>query len=395
MLLWVLGAVIVFWFGLALFNLWSLRGATILRPDSPVADLAETPKVSIILAARNEEEALPSTLDSLLRLDYPDYEVILIDDDSHDHTGAIAEEWAEKPEAAGRLKVIHNSELPAGWSGKVHALSLAARAATGEWLLATDADLVFHNRILRVAMACAREKRVSLLSLTPEFEYSSFWEKVVLPAFAWVIASVFPVRLVNDPRSSRALAAGAFILMRRADFAALGGYERLRNTVIEDLRTAQLFKSGGRRIHFAATKGLFRTRMYKNLRELWEGLTRTSFEGVGFSVPTVLAGVTVGAVAAVLPSVTSGVRLFRDWEVRISPLQDHVLLMALAACAVSFLVYLPVLAYFHLPARYVFSLPLAAAFYCLVALDSMLVSVAGRGVPWKGRRYLPPGSETG
>ena len=119
------GLLIVFWFGLALFNLWSLRGATILRPDSPVADLAETPKVSIILAARNEEEALPSTLDSLLRLDYPDYEVILIDDDSHDHTGAIAEEWAEKNPAAAKELIAKRFSLDAEALMRSHCASRA------------------------------------------------------------------------------------------------------------------------------------------------------------------------------------------------------------------------------------------------------------------------------
>lgn len=392
MLLWILGAVIVLWLSLALFNLWGLRGATVLRPDAPAPPIPDPPKVSIIIAARDEEEVLSATLESLLRLEYPSYEVILVDDDSHDRTPAISDQWAASPLAAGRVKVIHNRELPPGWGGKVHALSLAAGAATGEWLLATDADLTFHPAILRLAMACALERHAALLSLTPEFEYTSFWEKVVLPAFSWLLASIFPARRVNNPKSSVALAAGAFVLMRRADFEALGGYTRLKNTVLEDLRTAQLFKRNGKRIHLGMTRGLFRTRMYKNLRELWEGLTRTAFEGVGFSVSKILAGVTVGAVAAVLPTVTALARLIDDWGRQASPQHDTALLMALAACAAGFLVYLPVLVFFRLPARYVFSLPLAACFYCLVAIDSMLVSIAGRGVPWKDRRYLPPGT---
>jgi chlorobactene glucosyltransferase len=239
-------------------------------------------------------------------------------------------------------------------------------------------------------MASALENHVTLLSLTPEFEYGSFWEEVVLPAFSWVISTVFPLRLVNSPGSSCALAAGAFILMKRAEFEALGGHARLKDTVIEDLRTAQLFERNGRQIHLAITRGLFRTRMYKNLRELWEGLTHTSFEGVGFSVAKVLAGVTVRPLSAALPTLTALLRLFNDWELQASPLHDRILLMAVAASAVSLLVYLPVLAFFRLPARYVFFLPLAALFYCLVALDSMLVSVAGQGVPWKGRCYQPP-----
>lgn len=212
----------------------------------------------------------------------------------------------------------------------------------------------------------------------------------MLPVFFWLITTLFPPRLVNNPKFRRALAVGAFILMRRADLEALGGYERLKSTVIEDLRIAELFKGNSRRIYLGITRGLFRTRMYKSLRELWEGLTRTSFEGSGFSALKVLAAVAVGTVAAVWPSVAAIVRLLHDRAGGMSPLRDTVLLVALAACAASMLVYWPVLRYFRLPSRYVLALPLAALFYSLVTIDSLLLSVIGRGVPWKGRRYRPP-----
>src|SRR3989449_11500109 len=118
------------------------------------------------------------------------------------------------------------------------------------------------------------------LSLAPEFVFESFFEKVLLPAFSFLLLMLFPVRLVNDPASSRALAAGAFILMRSKDLKELGGYERLRSTLVEDLRMAELFKRNGRRIYLAFTRDLLRTRMYKELSEIWEGLTRTAFEGI-------------------------------------------------------------------------------------------------------------------
>src|SRR5208337_1727743 len=116
---------------------WSLRGATTLRANQFASPLESSPKVSIIVAARNEEDALAAALESMLALDYPDYEIILVDDGSRDRTGLIADEWAGKPSAKGRLKVVHNKTLPADWSGKVHALHLAANTASGEWILAT------------------------------------------------------------------------------------------------------------------------------------------------------------------------------------------------------------------------------------------------------------------
>ncbi|HZP02955.1 MAG TPA: glycosyltransferase, partial [Terriglobia bacterium] len=355
--------------------------------------LPDAPAVSILVAARNEEDALPATLDSLLRLDYPAYDIVVVDDASSDRTGAIAEEYARRAGTQGRLKVIHNRELPAGWSGKVHAFSLASKAATGEWVLATDADIVFHPATLRLAMALALEKQVQLLSLSPQIDFRTFWEKVVLPAFTLLISTLYPLRLVNSPRSSRAIAAGAFILMRREDLEAVGGYERLRNVVIEDARMAQLFKSHGRRILFAVAGGLLRTRMYSDCREMWDGLSRSAFEGTGFSLAKVLLGLCGSAVVAVLPWVLAPVLGMRDVALRRPIATDHTLLLALGACLAGSLFYGGVLRILRVPVIYVFTLPLATLFYQAVAVNSALLTLSGRGVPWKGRNYPQPARE--
>jgi hopene-associated glycosyltransferase HpnB len=378
--------VVVLWCGMGALTFRNLRGATILCANQPTSSLESFPKVSIILAARNEEEALPAALDSMLALEYPHYEILLVDDDSRDRTGAIADEWARKPAARGRLKVFHNKELPPGWYGKVHALHLAASAA-GEWILATDADMVFHPSILRVAMTCALERGVQFLSIVPEFEFGSFWEKVVLPAFAFLISSIFPLRLVNDPKSSRALAAGGFILMKREDLNALDGYGRLRKVLIEDLRLAELFKRHGRRIYLAASRGLFHTRMYSGAAEMFEGLSRTAFEGAGFSAPKILEVVLFANLLGVFPWVPLLARILRDMRLGAAVLHDPALLVALLACAVASLVYLPFIRHFRAPVLYVFALPLATLFYSCVAMNSTFTGIMGGGVPWKGRHY--------
>lgn len=390
----LLGASYVFWLGLAIFWLWNFAGFAILSPATAAQQRGNFPerwpKVSILVPARNEEAALPACLESLARLDYDDYEVIVVDDGSQDNTGAIADEWASRPEFAGRMNVIHNRELPAGWSGKVHALHLAAGRASGEWILATDADMVFHPEVLRIAVHRALAENADLFSLTPEFEFGSFWEKVVLPSFTLLLATLFPLRRVNSPRSARALAAGAFILMRARELSHLDAYRRLCSTVIEDLRIAELFKRNGRRIFLAPARGLLRTRMYSGCKELFEGLSRSAFEGVGFSPAKILAGVSVGLLTAVMPwiaALTLGL-----WQVgRPLPSADHrALLLALATCTLSCLIYLPFLFFLRLSPLYVFTLPLAAIFYSAVSINSMTRSLAGEGVSWKARRYRPP-----
>lgn len=378
------------WCGVGLFSLWNMTGITILRPAPRSEPLPPLPRVSIILAARNEQETLPATLESLLNLDYPDYEVILVDDDSDDRTGAIADEWAGSPASSGKLRVIHNHRLPAGWRGKVHAMSLAEQEATGEWILATDADVVFEPSLLRQALLLALKKDARLLSLTPELDMQSLAEKVVMPAFGLLLFLLFPLRLVNRPRSTRALAAGAFLLMRREDLRSLGGYARLRNTLVEDLRMAEMFKHNGHHIHLAVTRGLFRTRMYKNWREVFEGLARSAWEGTGRSIWKVLGMVMISNALTVLPWLTLVSVLLFDAFVGTSPALNATLLVAAAAAAMSVVVYYPVVAFAGLSPLYTFTLPFASMFYSAVSITSAFSSVKGPGVRWKGRRYQSP-----
>lgn len=380
------------WVSVGLFLLYNFIGITFLRPAPHPEGSPRLPRVSIMLAARNEEETLPATLESLLSLDYPDYEVILVNDDSEDQTSAIADEWMERPAAQGKLRVIHNHELPAGWRGKVHAMSLAEKAATGEWVLATDADVVFDPSLLHQAVNLALRENAQLLSLTPELEMQSLAEKVVMPAFGLLLFLMFPPRLVNRPSSRRALAAGAFLLMRRKVLESLGGYRMLRDTLIEDMRMAEMFKSNGHRIHLAVTQGVFRTRMYKNWREVFEGLARSAWEGSGRSLGKVLGGVVVAAVLTVLPWIALGSLLLVHFLVGASPAVDSALLAASTAAGLGVIIYYPIITFAGLAPWYAFGLPLAAIFYSAVSVTSALSNLAGPGVRWKGRRYQSPPS---
>jgi len=224
----------------------------------------------------------------------------------------------------------------------------------------------------------------------PALEFGSFWEKVVLPAFTFLISSFFPFRLVNDPRSSRALAAGAFMLMKREDLNSLGGYARLKNVVIEDLRMAELFKRNGRRIGLAPSRGLFHTRMYSSGWEMFEGLSRSAFEGTGFSVSRLLGIMFIANLLAVFPWVALMARILRDGRLGGSAFHDPSLVVASLACAIASLVYLPFIIHLRVPVPYVFALPLATLFYSCVSINSALATMVGRGVAWKGRHYRAP-----
>jgi glycosyltransferase involved in cell wall biosynthesis len=348
------------------------------------------PRVSILVAARNEEKTLPATLTSLLKLDYPEYEIILVDDDSTDSTPAIADAFAGSYQARGRLQVIHNHELPPGWRGKVHALSLAEKASAGDWLLATDADVVLHPALLRLAISLANQTGASLVSIAPQLDFGCFAERAVLPVFSFLLALAFPLRLVNRPDSRCALGVGAFLLMRRDDLRALGGYEQLRGALVEDLRMAQMFKRSGRAIHLAVGRDLFRTRMYDNWREMFEGLARTAFEGTGFSVRNTVVGLVLGLGGAVLPWVTLLGLLLSAFNHGTPLRHDPPFLLAAATAGVSLLVYAPLVAFLGLSPLYAFALPLATLFYSAAVVTSAILTLAGPGVRWKDRMYPHP-----
>ena len=193
MTLWLLGVVIILWCGLGAFTFWSLRGATICVRTNPPPLLSPLRRCRLSWRPAMRKRRFRRRSESMLALDYPDYEIVLVDDDSRDRTGAIADEWAGKPAARGRLKVIHNKDAASRLVvAKCTPCTWPQSAASGEWILATDADMVFHPSILRVAMSCALEHGVQFLSIVPEFEFGSFWEKVVLPAFTFLISSFYP-----------------------------------------------------------------------------------------------------------------------------------------------------------------------------------------------------------
>ncbi len=395
----LLGLTCLFWCGVGTIWLWTARTSIVLEPETRISEgpashqllPSVAPSVSILVPARNEEEVVRQALEALLHLDYPNYQVIVVDDGSTDRTGALADEWAAR--SGGRLTVIHNRILPPGWRGKVHALNLAAQAAQGEWLLATDADVVLHPASLRLAMSCALANNLDLISLIPQLEFGGFWERVMLPAFTLLLGIAYPLPLVNRPASRRALAAGGFILMRRSVFESLGGYAALRGTLIEDLRTAQLFKQHGHRIALMRSRGLLRTRMYSGLGELWEGLSRTAFEGVGFSVAKLLAIVSATFLLGILPWLVWMSAAARHLFSGHAPPTHVSVWLGVAACALSLLVYLPVLRSDRVAPWYALTLPLAMGLYSLIAISSAWMSLAGKGIAWKGRRYRQAGNE--
>ena len=251
-----------------------------VREVRPPDNLA-TPHISIVFAARDESEKLPAALSSMLALDYPNYEVVAADDRSADGTGEILDEFAR---CDSRLRVIHISELPPGWLGKPHALNEAARLATGEWLLFTDADVCFAPDALRRSMALAEQKRWDHLTLLADMDMRGFWEKTAIGFFSLCLIIGYRIWSVSDPRSRACMGVGAFQLVRRAAYDASGTHKRLAMEVIDDIRLGKIIKEAGFSSGVATADGLVTVRWQDGFGNVIGGLTKNLFAGFGFHV---------------------------------------------------------------------------------------------------------------
>jgi glycosyltransferase involved in cell wall biosynthesis len=254
--------------------------------------------VSVIVPARNEARDVEACLRSLLASKGVDLEVIAVDDRSTDETGAVMEALHEP---GVQYAVEHVRELPAGWLGKPHAMARGAALATGEWLLFTDADVVFAEDTLARALAYIESERADFLLVMPTAVIKSVGEAMMLP-FLYVLA-IWGPRLwrVADPQSRDAVGMGAFSLMRRATYERVGGWERLRMEVIEDIRMGYLIKQAGFASRVATGRNLVRIRWARGTWGVVDNLTKNVFAAFRFRIGRMIAGAMATAVMCLLP----------------------------------------------------------------------------------------------
>ncbi len=249
--------------------------------DRPVPLPPQVPRVSVIVPARNEEKNLSKCLNSLLEQDYPDLEVIVVDDRSTDGTGAVLDAFREQD---GRVKKVVGRALEPGWLGKSHAAHQGVLEATGDWLLFMDADTWLHPRGVSASMGHVLKNQVDMLSLYPHFVCKSFWEKVIQPAVGRMILISGPVDFVNSRKPIFrifTMAIGQFMLFRRSVYEAVGGHEAIRDRVVEDVELSRAVKQAGYHLNFLYGTQVLHTRMYKTFTELWRGWSRSFYPAMG------------------------------------------------------------------------------------------------------------------
>jgi chlorobactene glucosyltransferase len=275
--LWIYAGIIAIWPIRLIVLTVILRRQVFLTPRSPRYDQPEAPRVTAILPAKDEAVNLGACLASVCRQTYPNLEIIVVDDRSSDGTGEIARRFAA---VDPRIQVLTIDYLPAGWTGKTHALVQAAERARGEWLWFLDADTLHASEGLSILMEYARRQEASLVSLLPELRCETFWERVVQPLGGIVLMQSFPLHLVHSPRSPVAFANGQYILIRRTAYDAAGGHEAVRDRFVEDIALASRVKALGLPIRVALVRGIVSCRMYSSLGQLVRGWSRILYDAL-------------------------------------------------------------------------------------------------------------------
>ena len=252
--------------------------------------LAVYPRVSVIVPARNEEQHLAAAMRSILALDYPELEVIAINDRSDDRTGKILDELAA---ANPPLRALHVTELPQGWIGKNYVLYCGAQAAEGELLLFTDADVYFEPTVLARAISCVQEGELDHLTIAADVHTRSLLLEMFVVAFMVSFFGYFRPWRMGDPNSSVAVGIGAFNLVRKQTYFAAGGHRSIAMRPDDDLRLALLLRDHGSKQGFGVAGGMVSVEWYPDLRAAFHGLEKNSLAAVNFKPWMLLGGAPV------------------------------------------------------------------------------------------------------
>ncbi len=328
--------------------------------------------MSVVIAARNEADDLPGTLDDLLRQDGVELEIVVVDGGSTDGTRAVAEERAP------RVRCLPEPPLPDGWVGKNWACATGAAATSAPWVLFLDADVRLHPAAVRTVLDWAERDGAALATVGSQVEMGGVWERTILPFYVQMVLTYFRTPRVNRPTSRAAMANGQFLMVRRAEYDAVGGHAAVRDYVLEDVALAQRFRSAGATLRVAWAPELARTRMYRTRAEMSEGLLK-NLHGTHYSTARQLGflGALIGFFwlpLAILPvGLATGTLALT--------VVGTVLWAALFAKHVGFARALGV------SAGYGLLYPVAVGYYVVLVGRSIARGARGAPIDWKGRSY--------
>ncbi len=333
------------------------------------------------MPARNEAETIAQCVESLATQDYPgEFQILVVDDHSDDHTGALARSTAERVAAMNQVMVVRAAELQAGWTGKLWALQQGIEASLTskpDFFWFTDADVVHAPDTLRRLIARAESQRLDLTSLMVLLQAKTVPEKLLIPAFLYFFLMLYPPKWIADRKSKTAGAAGGCIVLRKAALERIGGISAIRGEVIDDCALAREVKRSGGSVWMGLTRKSVSLRAYSNFGEIRDLVARTAFTQLGYS-SVVLLGTILGMLLTYLVPVV--------FSFHSDPL---VWRLSLTTWALMTVTYLPTVRFYGLSPLWAPLLPVAALFYSYATWLSAARYWMGRGGQWKGRAQAP------
>ncbi len=335
--------------------------------------------LTVVVPARNEAADIERCLQSLLAQDYPHVMILAVDDRSTDNTGAIMDRIAAEPSSLGRLRVLHVQDLPAGWMGKTHAMALAARQANTDWILFTDGDIFYAPDALRRALVLAERSAADHLVLLPTLILRSWGESMMMSFFQ--TSSLWTARpwRVPDPASKRDfIGIGAFNLLRRQVYTAIGGFESLRMEVLEDVRLGFKVKRAGYAQRVAFGRDLVRVRWAAGAFGIVDVLTKNLFSVFRFRPVLLLVACVWMLAFGVAPFAALFAHHVTHYGIRVAGL------VAVLAIVAAYRLYAPRTG---IPWGYALLHPFAAGLFVYALLRSMWITARQGGVVWRGTFY--------
>lgn len=372
-LFWTLlfGLIALFWTTYGLKVAYGDLRLPWLKKFAPAPD-ADCPKLSVIFAARDEEEKLPAALATLVAIDYPNLEIVAVDDRSTDSTAQILDDFAANH---AQLKVVHIRELPKGWLGKPHALQCGYEASGGELLVFTDADVKFRPDALRRVVALFRERNLDHLALLGDVERSNFWDTVLISFFSLGFQLATDPHNVSNPSSRSYVGVGAFQMLRRAAYEGSGTHRRLAMEVVDDMKLGKIAKMSGFRSGVAVATGYISVAWHLGLNNLVRGVEKNFFAGAQFRISVALAQIIGLIVMNVLPF--AGLLLGHGW----------IQIFAAISVLIGVCFHLGVDMVMGVSPLYCLTLPLGATIFAYMILRSTIVTLRQGGIVWRGTFY--------
>jgi chlorobactene glucosyltransferase len=363
------------------FALKVWRKAYHLRADEVIDDSRELPPLSVVVAAKDEENNIRLCLDSLLQQDYPNFTVTVANDRSSDKTADIVREIMDRDD---RLNLVQIDTLPDGWCGKNHAMQRGIETTDAPWIFMTDADCrQICPRSLRLAMHHALDEKADMITLLPVLSMQCFWERFLLPICAGILMIWFRPSRINDADKDHAYANGMFMMIRRDAYDEIGQHEAMAGSLMEDMDMARKIKQAGRRLVMTPTEGLFDVWMYNSGRALYWGWVRI-FVGAFRSLR--------GLMGALLLLIARGLGLTAltivGWSLA-SAGNGYQTLAWVATAGLACQLVMTARYYVHIKSKWWWGVlyPIPCLMVAFILVRAMFVLRPGAQILWRGTRY--------